>query len=245
MQITLTSHENRGHSDYYNCRLADGSADGLYLRKGGSWTYKLDDSEDEEDQSNDDDDEDDQSNDADDEEDVSIDTERYDTIPLNTSRIITPDTSDNHGDQSVMEEAQLDLEYLDEDYSDQDSIFGTSHIEYLSNSFGSALHSTRHEAFSANIQQTISEDTGRAFTLVQRLNLELPRSANIVRNRVYIIPPHWRPDFHITRSRITSASELAINEADSDSLRPSTWSRNVRRLRRFIDRIQRPFRRWR
>ena len=224
--ITLTSHENKIWKDYYNCRLEDGTQDGLYLYQGGNyWTYQLSDTE---------------------EEDDEIDVERHENPPLVADKMITPDTSNNEGNKSPIQvEVQADLEYLDDNYSVQESIFGDSHIEYLSNSFSSGLQAARHEAFSASISNTIGNDTGRAFRLVQKLDLEIPISGDVVHDRVYIIPPHWRPTFHIPRSRVVSASMSEINEADSNPARPSAWSRRISRLRRFLDRVKKPFTRWR
>ena len=226
-RITLTSHENKVYPDYYNFRLNDGSQDGLYLKLGGSWTFHLSDS------------------DEDDEDEEPHETERHNTALLLTDRLITPDTSDIQENRSL-ETAAFDDIYLDEDYSDQNSIFGSSNIEYMSNSFSSTLNAARHSAFASSMEETFSNDNGRAYSLVQRFNLEIPLSGNIQPNRVYLIPPHWRTTSHIARSRVTSASMSGINEAPTDPARPSAWARRILRLRKFIDRVTRnPFERWR
>ena len=227
VRITLTSHENRTYPDYYNCRLADGSEDGLYLTHGGSWTFYVSDSEQE------------------DEDEHPQEKERNESISLVKDKMISPDTSDVQNDR-FLDVAVLDDIYLDEDFSDQNSIFGSSNIEYLSNSFTSTLNAARHEAFASSIEETLRNDSGEAYSLVQRFNLEIPTSGRILPNRVYTIPPHWRPTQQISRSRVTSASMSGINEAAPDPIRPSAWARRIHRLRRFIDRVTRnPFERWR
>ena len=153
--------------------------------------------------------------------------------------IITPATSDH----------SVSKDFMDEEYSDQDSIFGTSLIEYLTNSVSSALNAARHEAFSNSLENTIQADTGRAFSLIQNFNIELPRSGYFQPNRVYTIPPEWRLfSQDIARSRIISASMPEIDEAASveNPQRMSAWRRRIGRLRRFLDRaVRNPFSRWR
>ena len=218
MIINLTSNEHKIWKAYYNFRLEDGSEDGMYLRQGEHyWTFQLDDAEDLNDE---------------------VDLERQDdTEVVDNSRMITPDTSDDDRNTTFVEpEAQ---EYLDDEYSDQDSIFGNSHMEYFTNSFNSAIQEARHEAFATSTQRTLDEDEGRAFGLVQRLNLELPQSGKLAHNRVYKIPPGWRSTDHITRSRIVSASSIGLNEEppDQDPIQPSAWQRRKNRFQKFVLRI--------
>ena len=217
--IKLTSNENRMYPHYYNCRLKDNTQDGLYLRPGGSWTFVLPGTVE----------------DAEEEQEIV----RHEIQVAALDLIITPATSDHSGSR----------DFMDEEYSDQDSIFGTSHIEYLTNSVSSALNAARHEAFSNSLENTIQADTGRAFSLIQNFNIELPRSGYFQPNRVYTIPPEWRLfSQDIARSRIISASMPEIDEAVSaeNPQRRSAWMRRIGRLRRFLDRaVRNPFSRWR
>ena len=173
--ITLTSNEVRGWRHYYHCILDDGTNDGLYLYPDSIhagepyWTFCLSDNKSDQDGSIEDNNEDDQ------------ETERQDSAPLN-DRIITPETSGIHRDEDIST-------YIDEEYSDQDSIFGTSHIEYISNLVTSTLNKARHEAFTTTLEEDVTDDDGRAYNLVQQLDLEIPPSGHIKLNRVYKIPP--------------------------------------------------------
>ena len=132
-------------------------------------------------------------------------------------------------------------EYLDDSYSDQDSICGNSSVEYLANSLDSSLQRRRQEAFESQMETIIETDQGRAYHLVQGLNLELPRSGYLIPNRVYVIPPQWRTENPVTRSRIISTSLTELEEvAAPNQNRPSAWQRRLNRLRKFLIRIANP-----
>ena len=136
----------------------------------------------------------------------------------------------------VVNSSPVFSEYFDDDYSDQESIFGSSNIEYLTNSFSSAIQEARHDAFATRAEATLSTDNGRAYDLVQRLNLELPLSGQIVHNRVYKIPPWWR-----TQDPGHRSSWPVLREAEVTTP-ASAWQRRLARLRRFF-RVSNPFRR--
>ena len=222
--IKLTSNENRTWKNYYNFKLEDGSEDGMYLRPGSNyWTFRIQDADDREDE---------------------IDIERRDDDNVaDDDRLITPDTSDGERDSTMTEdEAQ---EYFDDEYEDQDSIFGDANIDYLTNSFESAVQEARHEEFTTRMENTVNDDTGRAYRLVQRLNLELPTrpplipiSGEIVPNQIYIIPPDWRLPAQASRSRILSVSSSGLN-AEPNPIRPSVWQRRFHHLHRFVGWLRR------
>ena len=112
---------------------------------------------------------------------------------------------------------------------------------HLTNSLNSSLRRGRLEAFESQVKSAIDADQGRAFHLVQELNLELPRSGYLVPNRVYVIPPHWRHESPVTRSRIISASLTELEEVSGpEQTRLSAWERRLNRLRNFLSRIAKP-----
>ena len=84
-------------------------------------------------------------------------------------------------------------------------------------------------------------DPDRAFRLTQQLHLwtpTLPPDGNFNPTFRYLIPPHlqnvwYRPvEPEMIRSRIASLSEGDLT--NSDSTRPSRWTRRILRVRRFI-----------
>ena len=166
----------------------------------------------------------------------NIDIEREDDENADQDRLITPNISDGEREASDVEETPQ--EYFDDEYSDQESIFGDSNINYLTNSFDSTVQEARHEAFATRMEATLNHDTGRAYRLVQRLNLEIPASGRIAPNQVYIIPPDWRAPEQANRSRIISVSSSGLN-AEPNPIRPSVWQRRFHHLHRFVDWIQR------
>ena len=218
----MTSNENRTWKEYYNFKLEDGTEDGMYLHAGANyWTFKIPDNVEQE-----------------------IDVERHDEPNVDVNKMVIPATSDDGREETIVEDPpQVLPEYFDDDYSDQESIFGNSNIEYLTNSFSSAIQEARHDAFATQAEATLGGDTGRAYNLVQRLNLELPLSGQIVHNRVYTIPPGWRAQDPVYRSRVISASLSVLQEAEgTEPARASAWQRRIDRLRRFL-RVANPFRR--
>ena len=142
--------------------------------------------------------------------------------------MITPDTSDNDRDESCDGDQHTEAEFIDDNYSDQNSIFGDANIEYLTNSFSSVVQRARHAAFASSVHTTLRNDTGRAYGLAQKIDLEIPVDGNILHNRVYILPPYWRWTDPIHRSRVASASLSVVNEAVPGPRRPSVWSRGIR-----------------
>ena len=218
--IQITS-ENRKWKEYYNFKFEDGTENGMYLHLGSNyWTFAIDDNMEED-----------------------IDVERQNDHDFDASTGITPATSDNEREEMIEEDPPCEsTEYLDDDYSDQESIFGSSNIEYLTNSFSSAIQDARHDAFATQAEATLRRDNGRAYNLVQKLNLELPQSGQIVHNKVYKIPPGWRAQDPVHRSRVLSASWSVLQEAEVTApARASAWQRGIDRLRRFL-RVSNPFR---
>ena len=100
------------------------------------------------------------------------------------------------------------------------------------------MREARHEAFATRMETTLNDDAGRAYRLVQKLNLELPKSGEIVPNRVYMIPPDWRLPEQVSRSRILSISSSGLN-AEPNPIRPSVWQKRFHRLRKFVERFRR------
>ena len=111
----------------------------------------------------------------------------------------------------------------------------------MTNSFSSSIEEARHEAFKNRVIRTIEDDVGRAYKLVQKLNLEVPRSGALILNRVYTIPPDWRSSENIHRSRIRSASWSVLHEANPESVKTSVWYRGIHSFRKFVARISKPF----
>ena len=195
--------------------MEDGSEDGIYLIPGKKyWTFNLLDVE-------------------------EIGIARDHDVAA-AENLITPAASDDGRelDNEIVEQSN----FFDEDYSDQESIFGTSNIEYLTNSFNSVLQEARHEAFNISAESTIANDDGRAFNLVQSLNLELPSSGELLPNRVYTIPPGWRSSRTLCRSRIVSASWSDRLHEHGEPSQGSAWNRGFHRFRHFVRRLSEPFR---
>ena len=87
-------------------------------------------------------------------------------------------------------------------------------------------------------------DPARTFRLTQQLHLWTPTlspEGTFNPTRRYLIPPHlqdiwYRPaEPELTRSRILSLSEGDLT--NSDSTRPSRWTRRILRVREFIRRV--------
>ena len=136
-----------------------------------------------------------------------------------------------------LENIDLDSPFAadDGDFID-DNVFGDSHIEYLTNNdLNNTLSSL---GFNLSIQNTLEDDSGRAFNLVQSLNLELPELGTLVRNRVYKLPPLDK----LIRSRNLSISATDVGQTHpSQSQTISPWLKRWQRLRVFLSRIK-PFR---
>jgi len=127
-------------------------------------------------------------------------------------------------------------QFIDDNISNQGSLFGDSHIEYLSNNLSESLSNARHEAFRCELETTLENDTGRAFRLVQRLNLELPHTGNFIPNKVYRLPPIHR------LAPLLSVSEADISNSSLPTSRtPSAWHQRWQRLKSFLSRLS-PFR---
>ena len=153
------------------------------------------------------------------------------SVNLVTSRwryITVDDVPQVDGNYTLLHDDQ----FIDDTISDQGSLFGESHIEYMSNNLSESLSNARHDAFRESLRDIINEDNGRAFRLVQRLNLEIPFTGRIVSNRVYTIPP-------ILRLPLSSVSEADLYQEAPRA--PSAWHRRWQRLKTFLARLS-PFR---
>ena len=214
--IYITTNEHKKWRSYYNFKFENGTENGIYLNpETDYWTFNINQVE-------------------------EIGVERLDDETTDGEKIATPDISNDDRELTVNEAAvQEDSNFLDDDYSDQDSIFGNSNIEYLTNSCNSTLNEARHEAFTQGVERTIENDVGRAFKLAQRLNLELPRSGIMEANRVYTIPMDWRSSETVHRSRIRSASWSVLHEVPAEATQRSAWQRGIHRLRKFVTRFLR------
>ena len=224
--VRISSNEHKSWKNYYNFILEDGSEDGMYLhRESLYWTFTLINN-------------------------IPTDNVEQDPIErgyseeeegriLHDTVVSTPGNPNNNLKEEIREDGVA--EYLDDSYSDQESICGSSNVMHLTNSLNSSLQRGRLEAFESQVKSAIDADQGRAFHLVQELNLELPRSGYLVPNRVYVIPPHWRHESPVTRSRIISASLTELEEVSGpEQTRLSAWERRLNRLRNFLSRIAKP-----
>ena len=174
---------------FFNFRLDNGAFDGIYLYPGQAyWTFHV------------------PVNEA-----VQAPVLQVRGLPPGEAeKVITPVTSDNeefgpldtvdfvlsdheesdhqnrdqevHSDES--DNSAIDLPFLDENYSDQDSIQGTSHVEYLANSFAS---STFNHSFAGS--QHFDQ-------VVNYLNLEIPLHGPFQPDRVYRLPGEDVVDSH-------------------------------------------------
>ena len=215
--VRISSNEHKTWENYYNFRMEDGSQNGMYLyMESLYWTFTL-------------------PNDTQEE----AHEEKVEEETLHDAVQSTPNTLDDRVDDEVKE--LVTTEYLDDSYSDQDSICGNSSVEYLANSLDSSLQRRRQEEFESQVETIIETDQGRAYQLVQGLNLELPRSGYLIPNRVYVIPPQWRTENPVTRSRIISTSLTELEEETAPNHnRPSAWQRRLNQLRKFLIRIANP-----
>ena len=142
-------------------------------------------------------------------------------------------TSDNEESEttssSSAESVKGEPEFLDENYSDQDSIQGSSHVEFIANSFLSTLgeedeekEAEREEIVEAEqeeIEEAIQEKVGEeeaeqerlCHELIGRLNLEIPSSGILQYNRVYRLP------------------DVQSSGLGHESLQPGPWPAGPRR----------------
>ena len=113
------------------------------------------------------------------------------------------------------------LDFLDENYSDMDSIFGENRETFYDISL-SSMFGNSHD--NLGIPADVMLECGRSHSLTQYLDLELPLVDRGDPNRTYI------RSARLQRDRIWSSSDPELNGQETDSLR-SRWIRTVQAFR--------------
>jgi hypothetical protein len=216
MIIRLTYGKNKYYEDYYNFKcIRTGAAGGQYLRKDGMWGY-IDEAE----------------------ADV-IDLDTFGTTQATITQVdggITPDSL-------TTASGSPEGSFVDDNYSDQESVFGNCEMEYMARSLDGKFTRT-HEGHHIGCESDIN---ARMFRISQTLDLEIPRSsATAIEVEQYVEHPSAAsfPEndveipsyhYHLGRRRIISLSSPELGEEmTSDATWRSriwAWGKSYRRRR--------------
>ena len=150
-----------------------------------------------------------------------------DNISCLSSSIISPNENYDHnlGGDSFVDLHTSQSFFLDDELSDQESIFGYNYIENMTSTLSNSL------AFEDQDDRTTSvpESTRR---MLASLNLDIPRGGNLDPNRVYRLPP-IQHDFRQFRS----SSESGISQLLPHEQSTPAWYRRWINFKRFMSRV--------
>ena len=112
--------------------------------------------------------------------------------------------------------------FIDEELSDQESVFGYNHIENMTTTLSDSLGLEDQELEAT----TVSDQCNR---LIACLNLDIPTGGYVAHNRVYRLPSN--------STHLISSSESNISRQVLHPQPQSSWYRRWVSFKRFLSRV--------